>query len=471
VKFALVTTNVGLPGTLASTAFIGAFADGLGRIGVPSRVFALALTAENVRPETLAPTEVSTPWVDPPAPTRKDSTAAMIDSIVDEPDSYGPGYDWRYPDWYLELLLQRALVEYAAGDELNVLFYVRNLPLLEFVQRVCERCGFRLLVQSCEALSDVQIDPTTRDDFIELVVHKTDGTWALSNYLGDYWQAHGVRADRILVHPNVVRETSFRDDPPPRTLTAVYLGNLSHQEIDYLLAVSSKVREELPDFQLSIYGDASQQIRESLIGKIAERGLADTVRLHEAVMPQQVPDVLAGADALVLPRSKGEFSTAGFPNKLGEYLASGRPVVVTKVGDVPRYLEDQVSAFLIEPDDCEAFARALIAALTDRELADRVGAGGQAVAHNLLASGTVAESIAAFAASLPRPPRQSVRLVHRLALWWHAAARAMRGFVSDWWARTWRWLGYTKSSHTRWVALKMWAVASLQRIGLRKPPG
>jgi glycosyltransferase involved in cell wall biosynthesis len=52
-------------------------------------------------------------------------------------------------------------------------------------------------------------------------------------------------------------------------------------------------------------------------------------------------------------------STGGFPTKLGEYLATGKPVVVTKVGDIPKYLEDGVSAYLVVPDDNKAFAEKL----------------------------------------------------------------------------------------------------------------
>ena len=48
---------------------------------------------------------------------------------------------------------------------------------------------------------------------------------------------------------------------------------------------------------------------------------------------------------LVLARPDNIQAKGGFPTKLGEYLATGNPVVVTKVGEIPNYLIDGVNAF------------------------------------------------------------------------------------------------------------------------------
>jgi len=72
-----------------------------------------------------------------------------------------------------------------------------------------------------------------------------------------------------------------------------------------------------------------------------------------------MPPLLCGAKVLALARPSSLQSTGGFPTKLGEYLATGKPVVVTKVADIPRYLEDGENAYLVEPDDNSAFAEKL----------------------------------------------------------------------------------------------------------------
>jgi glycosyltransferase involved in cell wall biosynthesis len=94
-----------------------------------------------------------------------------------------------------------------------------------------------------------------------------------------------------------------------------------------------------------------------------------------------VPELLAKASILVLPRAWGTFSQAGFPTKLGEYLATGRPVVVTATGDIPDYLTDRHSAFLVYTDGIAAFAQQLGHVMRNMAAAQVVGQRGRKVAE------------------------------------------------------------------------------------------
>jgi peptidoglycan/xylan/chitin deacetylase (PgdA/CDA1 family) len=70
------------------------------------------------------------------------------------------------------------------------------------------------------------------------------------------------------------------------------------------------------------------------------------------------------------------------PNKMGEYLASGRPVVTCKIGDLTNFLIDNVNAYLAEPGNERDFAAKMIAVLQDPARAEQIGAAGQ---HSCLA--------------------------------------------------------------------------------------
>ena len=83
---------------------------------------------------------------------------------------------------------------------------------------------------------------------------------------------------------------------------------------------------------------------------------------------------------MLLPRAESLFSQAGLPNKLGEYLATGKPVVVTKTGDIGMYLRDRIDAFLVQPNDIQAFADTLRYVLNNPNEAAEVGLNGQKVA-------------------------------------------------------------------------------------------
>jgi glycosyltransferase involved in cell wall biosynthesis len=63
-----------------------------------------------------------------------------------------------------------------------------------------------------------------------------------------------------------------------------------------------------------------------------------------------------------------------------EAFCRGRPVVASRVGGIPDLVEDGVNGLLVEPEDTEALAAALVRMLGDRALVERLGAGAQASA-------------------------------------------------------------------------------------------
>jgi len=60
------------------------------------------------------------------------------------------------------------------------------------------------------------------------------------------------------------------------------------------------------------------------------------ILLPGAVPPEEVPHLLRLFDVLVLPHSVNAFTRAMFPEKLPEYLATGRPIVSTRLPEVVR---------------------------------------------------------------------------------------------------------------------------------------
>jgi glycosyltransferase involved in cell wall biosynthesis len=97
-------------------------------------------------------------------------------------------------------------------------------------------------------------------------------------------------------------------------------------------------------------------------GKAFARGIADEVRrrgldgIVSFVPPSsEMPALMRHLDAVVLP-SRHE----GFPNVALEAMASGVPVVVSRVGDVPNLIEDGRSGFVFESGDVEGLVTALL---------------------------------------------------------------------------------------------------------------
>lgn len=93
-----------------------------------------------------------------------------------------------------------------------------------------------------------------------------------------------------------------------------------------------------------------------------------------------VPDeefysILRTADVLCMCRTNSGFSNAGFPFKLGEYLATGNPVISTRASDVCDYLTPD-DAFIVDFESPEEIASALMSIAQNPEDAKRIGLNG-----------------------------------------------------------------------------------------------
>jgi glycosyltransferase involved in cell wall biosynthesis len=94
------------------------------------------------------------------------------------------------------------------------------------------------------------------------------------------------------------------------------------------------------------------------------------VEFRGAVPPEQVPRVLAGARALLVPSEWHE--PAG--KAILEAFASGVPVVATRMGGMPEAVRPEESGLLVEPDDPKAWTRAA-ETLLDDATSERLGEG------------------------------------------------------------------------------------------------
>ena len=124
----------------------------------------------------------------------------------------------------------------------------------------------------------------------------------------------------------------------------------------------------------------SDNSNKPILKLINDLGIHDKVVLTGVVAASEMPQILKNASILALDRPDNIQARYGFPTKLGEYLLSENPVVVTHVGDIPLFLKDSVNAYIAEPCNPKAFAEKLTEAFEYKEKASVVGLNGAATA-------------------------------------------------------------------------------------------
>ena len=253
---------------------------------------------------------------------------------------------------------------------------------------IAKLAGAKTLIEVCEyPYVYVRQTPWVRAQswfFRRAVLRLVDGCIVISRYLEAFVQRarptlHVLRVP-ILVDVAQWVEPDIPANPQAQKQIA-YIGNLAHDgEIADLIRAFALLARDCPNTGLRIIGDSGAAVRAQIEIQIDQLGLTGRIELVGAIRRADLPRVLASVDVLALLRSDGTFSQAGFPTKLGEYLATGKPVVVTSTGEIPDHLQDGVSAFLAPPNDVPAFAAQLRYVIEHPEHAAQVGARGRQIA-------------------------------------------------------------------------------------------
>jgi glycosyltransferase involved in cell wall biosynthesis len=151
--------------------------------------------------------------------------------------------------------------------------------------------------------------------------------------------------------------------------------------IPTLADVLARVAEARPHARWLLIGDGP--LRHLVDDAVARHGLAERVTLPGLIPHAEMPAYLAACDILVSPHGRqadgGEFF--GSPTKLFEYMAAGRPIVASAVGQIAEALVDEQSALLVPPEDPDALCAAIVRLVDDACLRRRLAQAARQAAE------------------------------------------------------------------------------------------
>lgn len=156
-----------------------------------------------------------------------------------------------------------------------------------------------------------------------------------------------------------------------------YCGNMSGNKdgVENLIDAFGFVLEKNPQLKLLLIGGTDNDEELLKLKQKAAKISLDNIIFYGKASRDIIPSLLKNAKILALARPSGLQSLGGFPTKLGEYLSTGNPVVVTAVGDIPNYLNDK-NSFIVEPDNNKAFGEAISQAYKNPKQSTLIGQEG-----------------------------------------------------------------------------------------------
>lgn len=191
----------------------------------------------------------------------------------------------------------------------------------------------------------------------------------VSEHLRDAIRAYGVAANFEVV-PNVIdTEIFFRPELTDADLerkNLLFVGNLDpnhHKGFPELVEALRLLRERRSDWQLDVVGAGPERPRYERA--VAEAGLSECVSFHGQRPRREVARMMRAAHLFVLP---SRFDN--MPCAIIEAMASGLPVVSTRVGGIPEIV-DESSGILVAPQHPAQLAAALDRVLSNLADFDR----------------------------------------------------------------------------------------------------
>lgn len=227
--------------------------------------------------------------------------------------------------------------------------------------------------------------------YLKSFCHKLSKWTVVSNFLKDaILLSDNKLVNTLQVLPLPHDESIFYKDSDIRKETdqIVSITRFTNQKrVDYLIKAMALIVEKRPSARLEIYGTGPLETEiEKLIKKF---GLENNVTLNQPVSQEKLREIYNKASVVVLNSFQEGFGLA-----LSEAMLCGTAVVGVNSGGITDIIKNNETGLLVEPDNSQQLADAIIMVLEDRHLRKNLEDRGYKYATETFASGPLTEKYA-----------------------------------------------------------------------------
>ena len=173
-------------------------------------------------------------------------------------------------------------------------------------------------------------------------------------------------------------------------LKIFYGGSFGEKDgLGYLISAFDEVSKIHKNVELIFTGLGHKQDMDKIFAQINNAKNKDRILYKGFLGTDEYYALLNDCDIFCMTRINSKFANAGFPFKLGEFLASGKAVIATNVGDVPNYLFNDINALVINPNSVDDIIDALLLFIEDPERRRALGAAARKTAERSFDSDTI----------------------------------------------------------------------------------
>lgn len=317
-----------------------------------------------------------------------------------EGDYKGVPYKTIMPDligWKLALKLPVLFIK--AAREIHRLFnpkhknilFVYDHPSMDniFTVLLARRLGFKIvfdIIEDADHQKNIANDwrhriKTYFNQYLTTRSTKiADGLVVISSALEDKFRrlTHGhlplhlrlisIDTDRFISHSGI-----FNDQ-----INLFYSGSFGVKDgIFELLDAFDNLAIKHSRLKLIMTGKGTDQRMKEVMERIKRSPVKNRIEYKGYVDDDKYYEILSRADIPCMTRVNSAYANAGFPFKLGEFLATGKPVVASNVSDVGKFFEDRHDAMFVKPGDSKDIVSVIEYLLANPKRAIDIGKRGR----------------------------------------------------------------------------------------------
>lgn len=155
-------------------------------------------------------------------------------------------------------------------------------------------------------------------------------------------QIYLYRGTFDILNKNLIKNTNTQKK---KKLKIIYIGTwLKANGVEELIHAFSIVKTKVPH-ELIVIGSGPEKFKIKLFAKQVRN-----VKVYEGISDQKLWEYMNYADILTVPYLNSYRNQFNFPSKIIEYLAFGKPILATNIGEISRLLKHKINAWLVEPN-------------------------------------------------------------------------------------------------------------------------
>jgi glycosyltransferase involved in cell wall biosynthesis len=211
-----------------------------------------------------------------------------------------------------------------------------------------------------------------------------DALIAISSPLKNFFEKEILIKIPIIEIPILVNLDEIRQKKTahPKKPILVYSGSLVNKKDGILIIISAfkTINKYYPDAKLILTGDINNSPdKQAIIDMIQRFGLKNNVELTGYISHSNLYDILSSATALLLAKPENRQNRYNMATKIGEYLLTGQPVILSSIDPACKFLKYRYSAFIIKPLEDE-IVNAVQFIIENPEDASKIGLNGMKAA-------------------------------------------------------------------------------------------